>query len=278
MQGWIKIHRQMREHWIFSDPEYLRAWVIILMEVAHAPGKVLIKGRLLQYERGESLKSLDTWGSLFGSWGKKRVQRFFRLLESDGMISTQSVTVSTRLKVENYERYQQRGTTEGPSEGPSEAPERPRTRPTDKNEKNGENGKNEKKKHKEELLIGAPPPDGALESVWEALVENFSPRLRELTLTTVSQLSRDLSSADFSGVDVPAQLRAAARWERVNPTRKKTARGLPRFLVGWVERSQNSGRGAGASPASPQAPRFESHSERAIRQSREALDTFTEEG
>ena len=276
MQGWISIHRQIRDHWIFSDPEYLRAWLIILMEVAHAPGRVLIKGRLLEFERGESLRSLESWGTLFGSWGKKRVQRFFALLQKEGMICTSSVTVSTRLKVQNYDRYQQPCHGIGSTEEPTEAPQRHRTGTPDNNGNNGNNGN---KEHNEGELSPqeTPPPPGAHPPIWDELLTQFAHRLSQLKVDTVRQLGVDLSSEDFSGVDVPAQLRAAARWERKNPTRKKTARGLPRFLLSWVERQQNEGGPRAPSGGAP-AVGWESPAERSIRQSQQALAAFSEEG
>ena len=57
--------------------------------------------------------------------------------------------------------------------------------------------------------------------------------------------------ATFSGVDVDAELAKAAQWLRDNPSRRKTTKGLPRYLFAWLERAQN--RGAGTSPAQGQA-------------------------
>ena len=148
--GWIKIHRSMKEHWIFSNAEYLRAWVIILMEVNHTDKKVLISGKLLECKKGESLKSLDTWGTIFGGWSKNKVYRFFNLLKKDNMIDIKSETVTTRLRVCNYCKYQSSENVSGTgadmaAEHQAE-PKVKRTRNTNKNGKNSNNGKNEKKK------------------------------------------------------------------------------------------------------------------------------------
>lgn len=105
--GWITLHRKVRKNWIFDDAEKFRAWVIILMEVNHEGKKVNIGNEIIMCERGESLNSLDTWAKLFGkNWGKSKVRRFFKLLESDTMIDTKSVTKSTHLKVLQYCKYQ----------------------------------------------------------------------------------------------------------------------------------------------------------------------------
>lgn len=46
----------------------------------------------------------------------------------------------------------------------------------------------------------------------------------------------------FDNLDVLVQLRAALQWVRDNPTKRKTARGMPRFLGAWLARTSDSGR------------------------------------
>lgn len=43
----------------------------------------------------------------------------------------------------------------------------------------------------------------------------------------------------FPGVDLPAQYEKALVWLKANPGRRKTPRGMPQFLFGWMERVQN---------------------------------------
>jgi len=54
----------------------------------------------------------------------------------------------------------------------------------------------------------------------------------------------DEFQADFPGIDVVEQFRAALRWVKNNPPKRKTARGMRKFLHGWIERSVNEGRRA----------------------------------
>lgn len=111
MNGWIKLHRKIKDHWLWQDAEKLKWWVSILMEVNHEGRKVLIKGKLFDCERGQSLKSLDTWAKEWRTT-KKTVRSFFILLQQDGMLTISSVTVSTRITVCNYESYQDNGNEE----------------------------------------------------------------------------------------------------------------------------------------------------------------------
>ena len=110
--GWIKLHRSIRGHWLYEDSNYLRAWVIMLSVVNYEPKKVLIHNHLYDCDRGQSLFSLNTWVETFGtnkkagSWSIQKVRTFFRILETDGMIQLEDVRKTTRLTIANYNTYQ----------------------------------------------------------------------------------------------------------------------------------------------------------------------------
>ena len=106
--GWIKIHRQILKHWVWDNPDYFKAWIAILITVNHEENKVVIHGELFNCGRGESLLSLANWTKTFGSgWSIQRTRTFFNLLEKDKMINTEGCRKTTRLKVCNYESYQE---------------------------------------------------------------------------------------------------------------------------------------------------------------------------
>lgn len=46
----------------------------------------------------------------------------------------------------------------------------------------------------------------------------------------------------FPSMDVDAQLRLAGQWLKDNPARRKTDRGMTRFLFAWLEKAQNNNR------------------------------------
>ena len=46
----------------------------------------------------------------------------------------------------------------------------------------------------------------------------------------------------FAGVDVSAECRKALMWVQASPERKKTVKGMPRFLVAWLGRTNDSTR------------------------------------
>jgi hypothetical protein len=104
--GWIKVHREIRAHWIWDDPVKLKWWLDILLEVNHSGKKVSIGYKVFDCERGQCVISLKNWGKRW-KVSKSVVKNFFRMLESDGMIRNANETVTTRLTVCNYDSYQQ---------------------------------------------------------------------------------------------------------------------------------------------------------------------------
>jgi len=48
----------------------------------------------------------------------------------------------------------------------------------------------------------------------------------------------------YPNLDVKAECRKASAWLEANPSRRKTAKGMPACLVNWLNRATNSGRAA----------------------------------
>lgn len=108
MSGWIKLHRSIQNHWLYTENRKFskfEAWNDILLNVNHCKAKAIIKGKIFEINRGQSIYSLDTWAKRW-NWDKTSVKRFLDLLKSDSMIELKNETVTTRLTVCNYDSYQ----------------------------------------------------------------------------------------------------------------------------------------------------------------------------
>ncbi len=71
----------------------------------------------------------------------------------------------------------------------------------------------------------------------------------------LSQTQVERWQAVFPGLDVLAEARKAEAWLQANPGRWKTVRGMPRFLLSWLERTNDGGRfGRREAPGAPGAP------------------------
>lgn len=124
-KGYIKLYRDIRSHWIWSDPDYLRAWVDLLMMVNHEDKQILFNKKLITVKRGSRITSIRKLAERWG-WSRGRVARFLDMLEQDHMIATRRTTQKTLINVINYGFYQ----SEKPKRGPRmKPPTEPQTEP-----------------------------------------------------------------------------------------------------------------------------------------------------
>lgn len=108
MQGWIKLHRIIQDHWLYRiDRKFssFEAWLDLLMMVNHEDKKVNLGNELIEVKRGQRVTSIrklcDKW-----NWSNSKVKQFLNLLKDDGMIEYISDTKKTLITVVNYELYQ----------------------------------------------------------------------------------------------------------------------------------------------------------------------------
>jgi len=120
MEGYVSLHRRIREHWICDNPVYFRSWLFMLMITNYKEGKLLLGGNVYTIKRGQSSLSVRSWALELGM-STKAVETFFRLLESDGMIKKSVIGKgkhsTTLITIENYDQYQHLSETLGKREG-----------------------------------------------------------------------------------------------------------------------------------------------------------------
>lgn len=104
MKGWVKLYRQIRESAIWRDcPEsWLKVWICLLLEAQHSPatdrdGKEIPLGTCMVTIREFSVTCKLSTGA---------VQRAFKNLELQGMITKNVTHGITRVTIVNWETYQ----------------------------------------------------------------------------------------------------------------------------------------------------------------------------
>lgn len=114
-EGWIKLHREMRSHWLWdSKPfSYGQAWTDLLMMVNHKGNKVLMDHRLVDVATGSVITSEAKLSDMWG-WSRTKTRNFLKLLEADGMIERITDTKKTTINIVNWAKYQICETTEEP--------------------------------------------------------------------------------------------------------------------------------------------------------------------
>jgi DNA replication protein DnaD len=105
MAGWIKLHREVSEHWIFSDPWKFRNWVDLVLMANYQRSRINFGNTIVNIDRGQLVCSYDRLASRWNA-NKMKVRRFLALLQKDGMIQIESIGFATRLTICKYESYQ----------------------------------------------------------------------------------------------------------------------------------------------------------------------------
>lgn len=105
MVGWIKISRDMPNHWIWKDDTKLKWWLDMLITVNFKDNKILMGNQLIECKRGQSVMSLQQWATRW-KVDKNKVRNFFVLLEKDGMIIHENLSKTTRITICKYDTYQ----------------------------------------------------------------------------------------------------------------------------------------------------------------------------
>ena len=121
-QGWIKIHRKIKECYLWDDKEPFdkrSAWIDIILSANHADNKTLINNSLVMVLRGtfitSEVKLAERW-----KWDRGKVRRFLKLLENDNMIKkTATSRLYITIKVEHYDDYQSNENTTSDNTGQS---------------------------------------------------------------------------------------------------------------------------------------------------------------
>jgi hypothetical protein len=149
MSGWIKLHRQLIEHDLWTQEPFTRgqAWVDLLMLANHAKGQLRVRGNLILVERGEVARSEDSLAQRW-KWSRNKVRRFIAELSEKPIqqIEQQKSPILSKIRIIKYDFYQSNGS----SETTDDTTERQQK---DTNKKNKE--ENEEKKGKETKKIHA---------------------------------------------------------------------------------------------------------------------------
>jgi hypothetical protein len=109
MEGFISIHRRIKEHWIVENSDYFKAWLFMLLITNFKDGKLLLGGKVYTIKRGQSSLSMRSWAYEF-KMSVKAVDTFFDLLVAESMIKREVIGKgkhsTTLVTIENYDSYQ----------------------------------------------------------------------------------------------------------------------------------------------------------------------------
>lgn len=108
MEGWISLHRQLQEHWLWKSKEPFdkrSAWIDLLLMVNHQKEKVEFDKGFIEVERGQRITSLEKLSKRW-RWSRHKVSDYLNQLEQDCMLVQVRDNKKTLISIENYDKYQ----------------------------------------------------------------------------------------------------------------------------------------------------------------------------
>lgn len=118
MAGWIKLDRNIQNHWLWKDKPFTKgqAWIDLILLANHQDGEFVSGSSKVDGKRGVVYKSMlflaDRWG-----WERKKVKRFLDVLEMDGMVTQNTTTHGTTITLVNYSKFQNTRATKRATNG-----------------------------------------------------------------------------------------------------------------------------------------------------------------
>lgn len=122
--GFIKLDRQLMEHWLWEDEPFSKgqAWIDLLFLATHKSEKFLSGNTLIDGKRGNVYRS-KTWLANRWGWSRKKVSNFLNMLAKDGMVVVSSIRMGTVngtvISIVNYGKFQDVRPTKGAVKEPS---------------------------------------------------------------------------------------------------------------------------------------------------------------
>lgn len=105
MQGWIKLHRKILDHWCASEPEALAVWCRLMLEANHKTNKKMFNGKLIEIKRGQLIFGLNAFSAKSGV-SVAKIRRYLKLFETEKMISKQITSKFSVITITCFDDYQ----------------------------------------------------------------------------------------------------------------------------------------------------------------------------
>lgn len=158
-RGYILLHRQIQEHWIWASDEKFddrSAWIDLLLTVNHEEKKIPYNKSFIIVHRGQHLTSQVKLAARW-HWTRDRVKRYLNRLKKDGMIEVDCTGNNTLITIVNYDNFQSvRPTNQATHKAPNQAPDNATHKAQTNNYINNYTNNEERK----EMAAPAPPSDG----------------------------------------------------------------------------------------------------------------------
>jgi hypothetical protein len=227
--GYIKLYRQILDNPIVcKDAEYFAIWGYLLLSATHTEHYDCFNGQRIKLQPGQLITGRKRIADKFNI-SESKVQRVLKTFEIEQQIEQRTTPNMRLITILNWGAYQ---STEQQNEqrvnnDRTTTEQRLNTIQEQKNVKNDKNINNIYSAEQKNAL--APPPVITL-------------ILNDGSEYPITQNKVDEYKTFYPAVDVMQELRKMKAWCIDNATRRKTKRGILRFVNAWLSKEQDRGR------------------------------------
>ena len=104
-QGWISLHRKMKDKGFYRKSEYVHLWIHLLLSANHEEKEFLWNGKIIKIQRGQFITGRNSLEKETGIDSSK-IQRALELFENEHQIEQQKTNKYRLITILNWESYQ----------------------------------------------------------------------------------------------------------------------------------------------------------------------------
>jgi hypothetical protein len=105
--GWVAIHRKLRNKGYYNNSQYVHLWVHLLLCASHTPKEFLWNGEMKVIERGQFITGRKTMSQETGI-PETTIERILKVFENGHQIGQQKTTKYRLITILNWKQYQDR--------------------------------------------------------------------------------------------------------------------------------------------------------------------------
>lgn len=139
--GWIKLHRKIKEKGYYNKPNYVFLWIHLLLSANHEPKEFMWNGNIIMLKEGQIITGRKKLALETGI-AESTIEDILKMLEREHQIQQQKTTKYRLITIVNWGEYQKSNSTSD-----SEATTSRQQADTNKNNNNIKNVRKEITEH-----------------------------------------------------------------------------------------------------------------------------------
>ena len=104
-EGYISLHRQIRKHWVYENPEYLKIWIEFLLLASFKNHESIFNEELVNLKRGQFIYGRDSFSKRLGI-SPYRLRKFISMAKTCNMIRQVRRPKYSIITITNYNPFQ----------------------------------------------------------------------------------------------------------------------------------------------------------------------------